>query len=326
MANDNKIALVLGSGGARGLAHIGVIQALEEQGWQIASIAGSSMGALVGGLYAAGKLDDYRQWVCNIRRFDVLRLLDLSLGSSGLVKGERLIATLRQQLGDAAIEQLAIPFTAVATELQEGREIWLTQGSLFDAIRASIGIPLFFHPYQHQGRMLIDGGVINPVPLAPVFRDNHQKLIAVNLNGPALPPAELQTLLGEEKSHGLQQRLSEFWARLPRTHAHNETLQLGMLEVASQALELMQEVIARQRLAAYPPDLLVEIPRNLAGMLEFHRAEALINAGYQLAQAALARAALRPTATELPPEMTTPAVSPEPTLQAGSPPAPTAAH
>lgn len=297
MADDNRVALVLGSGGARGLAHIGVIQALEEQGWQIASIAGASMGALVGGLYAAGKLAEYRQWVCNIRRFDVLRLLDLSLGASGLVKGERLIATLRQQLGDADIEQLAIPFTAVATDLHEGREIWLTRGSLFAAIRASIGIPLFFHPYRYQGRLLIDGGVVNPVPLAPVFRDGHHRLIAVNLNGPPLPAADLQALLREDKGHGLQQRLSDLFARLPGQRAQEETQQLGMIEVASQALDLMQEVIARQRLAAYPPDLLVEIPRNLAGVLEFHRAEALIAAGYQLAQVALARAAMQPAVT-----------------------------
>ncbi len=314
MTNDNQVALVLGSGGARGLAHIGVIQALEEQGWQIASIAGASMGALVGGLYAAGKLAAYRQWVCQVRRFDVLRLLDLSLGTSGLVKGERLIATLRQQLGDADIEQLTIPFTAVATDLHEGREIWLTRGSLFAAIRASIGIPLFFHPYHHQGRLLIDGGVVNPVPLAPVFRDSHSRVIAVNLNGPPLPAAAVQTLLREEKGHGLQQRLSELLARLPGQRAREETQQLGMIEVASQALDLMQEVIARQRLAAYPPDLLVEIPRNLAGVLEFHRAEALIAAGYQLAQTALARAAMRPQ------------VSPGPTSPAGSAPAATKAH
>lgn len=314
MANDNRVALVLGSGGARGLAHIGVIQALEEQGWQIASIAGTSMGALVGGLYAAGKLAAYRQWVSQVRRLDVLRLLDLSLGSSGLVKGERLIATLRQQLGDAEIEQLAIPFTAVATDLHEGREIWLTRGSLFAAIRASIGIPLFFHPYHYQGRLLIDGGVVNPVPLAPVFRDGHNRVFAVNLNGPPLPAATLQALLREEKGSGLQQRLSELFARLPGQRAQEETQQLGMIEVASQALDLMQDVIARQRLAAYPPDLLVEIPRNLAGVLEFHRAEALIAAGYQLAQTALARAAMRPH------------VTPAPASPADSAPATTKAH
>ena len=311
MANDNRISLVLGSGGARGLAHIGVIQALEEQGWQIASIAGASMGALVGGLYAAGKLDEYRQWVCKVRRFDVLRLLDLSLGASGLVKGERLIATLRQQLGDAEIEQLAIPFTAVATDLNDGREIWLTRGSLFSAIRASIGMPLFFHPYRYQGRLLIDGGVVNPVPLAPVLRDGHNRVIAVNLNGPPLPAAALQALLKEEEGHSLQQRLSELFARLPGQRAHEETQQLGMLEVASQALDVMQEVIARQRLAAYPPDLLVEIPRNLAGVLEFHRAGTLIAAGYQLAQAALAHAAMQPS------------VKPKPALPADSAPATT---
>lgn len=282
-----RVSLVLGSGGARGLAHIGVIQCLLARGFDIVSVAGASMGALVGGLHAAGKLDDYTQWVRGVGRFDILRLLDLSLGSPGLVKGERLITTLRDLLGDAQIEALPIPFTAVATDLADGRELWLASGSLFEAIRASISMPLFFQPYNYRGRLLLDGGVVNPVPMAPVFKDHSDLIIAVNLNGP--PAAVLANGNGDNKSR-LPPRLAELVSRLPGRSSSNgdSRSSLGMLEVANQALDAMQDTIARHRLAAYPPDVLIEVPRNLAGVLEFHRATSLIEAGYQLAEEALA--------------------------------------
>ncbi|MBQ1784966.1 MAG: patatin-like phospholipase family protein [Gammaproteobacteria bacterium] len=278
-----RVSLVLGSGGARGLAHIGVIQCLQARGFEIVSVAGASMGALVGGLYAAGKLDDYTQWVRGVGRFDILRLLDLSLGAPGLVKGERLISTLRELLGDAQIEALAIPFTAVATDLADGRELWLANGSLFEAIRASISIPLFFQPYSYRGRLVLDGGVVNPVPMAPVFKDHSDLIIAVNLNGPPT------TLPGSDSKSRLPPPLAELVNRLPgRTNRNADaSSSLGLLEVAGQALDAMQDTIARHRLASYPPDVLIEVPRNLAGVLEFHRATGLIETGYRLADEAL---------------------------------------
>ncbi len=290
-----RVSLVLGSGGARGLAHIGVIQCLLARGFDIVSVAGASMGALVGGLHAAGKLDDYTQWVRGVGRFDILRLLDLSLGTPGLVKGERLITTLRELLGDAQIEALPIPFTAVATDLADGRELWLANGSLFEAIRASISMPLFFQPYNYRGRLLLDGGVVNPVPMAPVFKDHSDLIIAVNLNG---PPAAPSSHISDSKSR-LPPRLAELVARLPGRpgRSSDSSSSLGMLEVANQALDAMQDTIARHRLAAYPPDVLIEVPRNLAGVLEFHRATSLIEAGYQLAEEALTLIDGPPSAT-----------------------------
>jgi len=191
VAQPTTVSLVLGIGGARGLAHIGVIQWLTENGYDIRSIAGSSMGALVGGIYAAGKLEVYAGWVSALERMQVLRLLDPAFGRSGLFKGERLMGVLRKLIGDFDIENLPISFTAVATDLESGEEVWLREGKLFDAIRASIATPLVFTPFRYGGRMLLDGGLVNPVPIAPTLNDTTELTVAVNLNGPieSRPPS-----------------------------------------------------------------------------------------------------------------------------------------
>ncbi len=163
------VSLVLGSGGARGLAHIGVIHWLEENNCKIRSIAGSSMGALIGGIYAAGKLDEYEQWVRAITKIDIVTLLDLSWEKSGLVKGDKIINTLIHLVGEQLIENLPIQYTAVATDFKREKEIWIRSGRLFDAIRASMSIPLLFTPFKYRGVDLIDGGVLNPVPVAPTM-------------------------------------------------------------------------------------------------------------------------------------------------------------
>ena len=172
---------MLGSGGARGLAHIGVIHELEEHGLEIASISGCSIGALIGGVYAAGKLDEFETWVRAITKMDMVNLLDLSWARHGLVKGDKIIGTLVELVGDKTIEDLPIPYTAVAADIENEKEVWLNSGRLFDAIRASISLPLFFTPVPYKGNYLIDGGVLNPVPIAPTFNDDTDLTIAVNL-------------------------------------------------------------------------------------------------------------------------------------------------
>jgi NTE family protein len=183
--NMKTVSLVLGSGGARGLAHIGVIHWLEENNYNIRSIAGSSIGALIGGIYAAGKLDEYEQWVRAIKKIDIVTLLDLSWGKSGLVKGDKIINTLVGLVGEQLIEDLPIHYTAVATDLKNQKEIWMKSGKLFDAIRASMSIPLFFTPFKDRGVDLVDGGILNPVPVAPTIGDRTDMTIAVNLGGSA---------------------------------------------------------------------------------------------------------------------------------------------
>ena len=181
------ISLVLGSGGARGYAHIGVIEELIAQGFDIRSIAGSSMGALVGGIHAAGKLDAFRDWVLPMARYDVFKLLDITITGGGFIKGNRIINAMREQVGDVNIEDLPISYTAVAVDLDAHREVWFSRGSLFDAIRASIAIPTIFRPHRYQGRLLVDGGLLNPLPVSPTLRDHTVATIAVDVNATPEP-------------------------------------------------------------------------------------------------------------------------------------------
>lgn len=282
-----RVSLVLGSGGARGLAHIGVIHWLDEQGYRIESIAGASMGALVGGIYAAGKLDAYRDWVCALRRADVLRFLDLSFSVGGLLKGDRIMDTLREMVGEHAIEDLPLAFTAVATDIERQREVWITRGPLFDAIRASIAVPTIFTPHQYQGLTLVDGGLLNPVPIAPTFRDFTDLTIAVDLNGDPLPPAQPERVAPEEQTEGavadLRSRIQQFLDHIGDNLLEPRQGDLDVFELVSRSFDTMQNTIAAMKLATYAPDVVVHVPRDACGPHEFHRAREMIALGHRLA-------------------------------------------
>ncbi len=280
-ANKRTVSLVLGSGGARGLAHIGVIEWLDENGYEIRSIAGSSMGALVGGIYAAGKLDVYTRWVTALERMDVIRLLDFSFDSAGLLKGDRIIGVLRDLIGDCNIEELPISFTAVATDLDTGKEVWLNRGSLFDAIRASMAIPTVFTPYRHQGKRLVDGSLSNPIPIAPTLNDHTDITIAVNLS--AKPevvfnaPAQEQTQ--DDNRNRYHRRIVQFIESLRQKRGQQQEADIGLFDVIGKTFDIMQNTIARLKLAAYAPDIIIDIPRNVCSFYEFHRASELIEIG-----------------------------------------------
>jgi NTE family protein len=304
-----SVSLVLGSGGARGLAHIGVIQWLEANGYRIASIAGASMGALVGGIHCAGELAAYRDWVKALRRTDVLRFLDLAWSPLGLIKGDRIMDTLRELVGEHRIEDLTLSFTAVATDIERQREVWLSEGPLFDAIRASIAVPTVFMPHDYQGRKLVDGGLLNPVPIAPTFRDLTDITIAVNLNGdtdgtawpkqapPALPPASPAAGEAAEPGSGpteagkgdddLRGRILAFLDGITETlkpSGRDEAEGLDMFELVSRSIETMQNAIAAVKLAAYAPDIIINVPRDACQAHEFHRALEMIELGEALAE------------------------------------------
>jgi NTE family protein len=285
-ANSKTVSLVLGSGGARGLAHIGVIHWLEENNYKIKSIVGCSIGAVIGGIYAAGKLDVYEQWVRNLTKVDIVTMLDLSWDKSGLVRGEKLVNTLIGLVGEKLIEDLPISFTAVATDLRGQKEVWIRSGSLFDAMRASFAIPLFFTPYKLNGVDLVDGGVLNPVPIAPVFGDETDMTIAVDLNGPGDCPIEPVDVSAPPQSPSSQfrEKINRFIGRLQSSKTDAGSRDWGPYEIAAQGFEAMQSTIARLKLAAYPPDAVIEIPRNSCKTLEFHRAAELIALGYRKAQ------------------------------------------
>lgn len=283
-----SISLVLGSGGARGLAHIGVIRWLAEHGYAIRSIAGSSMGALVGGIYAAGKLEVYAEWVSALERMDVVRLLDPSFGRTGLFKGERIMDVLRGLIGDQAIEDLPISFTAVATDLDSGKEVWLREGKLFDAIRASIATPLIFTPFLLGGRRLLDGGLVNPVPIAPTLTDTTDLTVAVNLSGRAESENTEPEPASAPGRSAYRKRIRAFVESMYPARAPDAPV-LGMTDIVFASMETMQNTIARLKLAAYSPDVAVEIPRNACGFHEFWRAAEMIAVGHERTAQAFAK-------------------------------------
>jgi NTE family protein len=290
--NRQSVSLVLGSGAARGLAHIGVIEWLNNHGYRIESIAGASMGALVGGIYAAGELDSYKQWVLALEKMDVVRFLDLAFSSEGLFKGDRLMDALREIVGDRNIEDLPITYTAVACDLDRRREVWFTNGLLFDAIRASIAIPTVFTPHRYRGMKLLDGGLLNPVPIAPTFRDMTDLTIAVDLNATRDPGSVPdKTKDNRESSSGksasqhatVQGFLDRVQNSIQKNIEEHRDSNLGMFDLLSSSFETMQNAISSMKLATYPPDVHIQIPRSACKAYEFDRAAELIELGYTMA-------------------------------------------
>lgn len=286
------VSLVLGSGGARGLAHIGIIRWLEENNYKIESISGCSAGAVIGGVYATGKMELFEEWAREINALDIVTLLDLSWGRGGLVKGERFINELITLVGDSRIEDLPIKYTAIATDIGEGKEVWLQDGKLFDAIRASISLPLLFQPFRYRNMSLIDGGVLNPVPIAPTFSDTTDITIAVNLNSNQGEFTVHESEKEEEKSEessSIRQKISSYLDELQESFGRREEdpEEFSVDDVAFQAFDAMQSTIARQKIAAYPPDKVVGIYRKACRMLEFNRAAEMIELGYRRAEECL---------------------------------------
>lgn len=314
-SNGRNIALVLGSGGARGLAHIGVIEALISEGFTIQAVVGCSMGALVGGVYAAGRLQEYKDWTMSLEKSGVLRLLDFSFGNTGLIKGDRVIGVLRELVGDYRVEDLPINFTAIATDLKNQREVWLNRGKLFDAIRASIAIPMLLTPHVINGRELVDGGLLSPVPMAPTRQMTVDRVIAVDVNGPvhwrpvldmgsstsddpeeddeALAAAYgvdvfAQQELEEEDHRSLRERLADMWHG-DEKHSPVSSHQTSVMELMSQSLDTMHAAMSRLQLAQDPPDMLIQIPRESCSFHEYWRAREMIELGHKIAMTALTR-------------------------------------
>ncbi|QFR48768.1 serine protease [Sulfurimonas lithotrophica] len=270
-----RVSLVLGSGGARGLAHIGVIRWLEENGYKIDSISGCSMGALIGAFYAVGKLDAYVEWLDDIDTLDMLKLLDFK-GDGGLVLGDKLMSKLQDIAGEHNIEDLPINFTAVATDINAEKEIWIKKGSLMDAIRASISLPLFFSPYRYKDKLLVDGGVLNPVPIAPTFNDDTDITIAVNLG--AEPSSDVISDDNKEEPKDIKSKIKEYMSKI--TMPDSVFSENGMHMVANKSFDTMQGSIANMKLAAYPPDIEIKIPRNICGIFDFKLSRKIIDYGY----------------------------------------------
>lgn len=271
-----KVSLVLGSGGARGLAHVGVIKWLEENDYKIESISGCSIGALIGGFYAAGKLNDYVEWLEDIDTISMLRLFDFQ-GKGGLVSGKNIMKKLEDIVGDINIEDLDIKYTAVASNIETEKEVWMSEGSLLSAIRASISLPIFFTPYKHNGKLLVDGGVLNPVPIAPTFDDNTDITIAVNLGAEACDDCVIKKKDTQDSS--LKSKIKSYFDKfsLPEDISNEQ----GMYMVGNKSFDTMQGTIAKMKLAAYPPDIEIKIPRNICGSFDFGLSKEVIEYGYK---------------------------------------------
>ena len=268
------VALALGSGGARGYAHIGAIQELEARGYEITSIAGTSMGAMVGGLYATGNLEEFAEWVTKLSQRDVIRLLDPSINTPGPIKAEKLMKKVRAMLGGAKIEDLKMPFTAVATDLMQSKEVWFQSGPLDAAVRASIAIPSLISSVTIGGRLMADGGLLNPLPMAPLASNNADLLVAISLSGPGSQSLGNPLLIASDAKARDVSTDTAMLAKIPRG--------ISTFDVLNRSIETMQGLITRYRTAGYPPDIMVEIPIDSVGMLDFHKATGQIELGRAL--------------------------------------------
>ena len=278
--SNRTISLVLGSGGARGLAHVGVIRWLEEHGHEIRSISGCSIGSFIGGAYAAGKLDAVVDWMESFTKREIYSMLDLSFTWDSLVKGDKMMAAIQSKIGTDLIEDLPIKFTAVAADIASEKEHWFQSGPIDQAIRASVSLPLFFTPYTVDGVQLIDGGILNPTPIEPTLGDDTDLTIAVDLGGAMMKEAMPEP---EEARSPWQQRLDDFLESMKFSESKPKD-QWYMFYIADQSFNTMQNAIARKRMADNPPDHLIAIPRNKCGTLEFDRAVEMIEYGYRLAE------------------------------------------
>ena len=287
----SRVALVLGSGGARGYAHIGAIAEIEARGHEVIAVAGSSMGALVGGLYAAGALDEYTEWVRNLKQREILRLLDPKWSAGGAIAADRIFAEVDELVGEQLIEDLPIAFTAVATDLRARREVWFQRGPLLSAIRASIAIPGVITPVVMNGRLLADGGLMNPVPIEPTAASAADLTIAISLQGDrsareqSSPAREPATPTWRE---GLVDRVRRSVGREREVGPEPvEPDPLRISDVVGLSLDAMQGLVARYRMAGLPPDVLVTVPVSAARSLDFHRVTEMIEIGQRLTAEAL---------------------------------------
>ena len=275
------VALVLSSGGARGLAHIGVIEELERRGYHIHSVSGTSVGALIGGIYASGHLKEFKEWICTLDKMDVFQLIDLTISTQGFIKGERVFTELKNIIGDPNIEDLKINFSAIAADITNKKEVIFRTGSLIHAMRSSAAMPTIFKPVMYNNSLLVDGAIINPLPIDAVDRVAGDCLVAVNLNAntpyekPSLVSKQIKKrrYLDKENLKFLRDRESVF------TLKKYDTNKIGYYNIIVRSLNMLEDKLSDITIEKYQPDILVNISRNAAETFDFHRSNELIEAG-----------------------------------------------
>lgn len=285
-----RVGLVLGSGSARGWAHVGVIRALEAAGIRPDLVCGTSIGALVAAAYVAGELASFEQWLLGLGVRDVLALMDVRM-NGGMIKGERLMEFFRRNFIDRPIEELPMPFGAVATELDTGAEVWLREGSTIAAVRASIALPALFTPAVHEGRVLVDGALVNPVPVSLARAMGAEIVIAVDLSSDIMSRrmrTEPESEAPAVETSAWRRKLRGHLSSLLTARADEDAPKLpSILEAVATSLSIMQVRVTRSRMAGDPPDVIVAPRLAHVGLLDFHRAKEAIEAGERAVEAAL---------------------------------------
>jgi NTE family protein len=271
-------ALVLSSGGARGYAHIGAIKILEQNGFRITSIAGTSMGALVGGIFATGQLEEFEKWISSLDIREVLRLTDFTISKNGLVKGKKVIEKIKEIVPDRNIQDLPIPFCAVATDIIEESEFVFTQGNLYDAIRASISIPTVFQPHKIGNRYFVDGGLMNPIPVNRVKRSENDLLIVIDVNAPI--PFEKKIVENEQSSDIKHlKQINIIKEKLSNLIPTKKTEDIGIFNLSNKSIGTMIRKISDLTLEKHQPDLLIGISRESFSTFDFYKAKEIIKEG-----------------------------------------------
>lgn len=283
---SKNVALVLSSGGARGFAHIGVINVLKAQGYTITSVAGTSMGAMVGGIYATGQLTEFEQWVKALDLREVIRLTDFSISKKGLIKGIKIFDKIKEFIPDRNIEDLLVPFCAIATDILSGKEIVFEQGSLYEAVRASVSIPTVFQPHKYVDSFFVDGGVLNPIPVNRVKRNPGDTLVVVDVN--ANIPVEKVVFKKENYTQNKYfSQILNLNKKLRNTIPKNKADDLGLFNLTSKSISLMLYKISELTLEKDKPDILISMPHEAFGTYDFYKATEIINAGETLTEKAL---------------------------------------
>lgn len=292
-----NVALVLSSGGARGVAHIGVIEELLESGYTITSIAGTSMGSMIGGMLAKGTLPEFKNWLLKFTKMDVIKFLDLTIAHGGMIKGEKIMKVIGEFVGDVTIEDLQIPYACVAADLTGRKEMIFTQGSLLQAIRASCSIPTVFLPVSLDGMLLVDGGILNPLPLDIIHRNPGDLLIAVNVNANISYSPPIKEVESEEENHfgKVRTMINERWSGLIEQYVDKfrngktqKTDEVRLFDIISDSINLAQNRVALSSIEKFKPDLLIETSFKIATFFDFYKSEELIEAGRIACREALA--------------------------------------
>ena len=280
---EKSVALVLSSGGARGLAQIGVMEELEKQGFCITSVAGTSIGSWIGGMYAMGQLNHFTESVCSLNRLEILSLMNFTLSTHGVLSVERAFRKMEREIPDVLIEDLKIPYVAMATDIINKKEVAFTEGSLYKAIRASIAIPAIITPVREHNRILVDGGLLNPLPIKQVYRNPGDILVAVNLYGTDEAEREKHKSLNGSTSNDTRGDMPDktvMTAGIKMTSFSDDNKQtLNYISIFEEMVGLILQSNVDNALDMYKPDITIHIPKNSAKAFDFHKAEELIEKG-----------------------------------------------